>query len=156
MQTGFVSGVVFLIETNHIFYTINWNSSRQNRVSLCSIEAEILAAASCVDRSHLFSKGLKIITLPNFFTLTIAVDSLGLHATITTLHEGKDYRLWPTVALMRDGYESKEVDELIWIPGTKNIVDAQTKRNSVMQKRLGKILISGVFQNSIFDALKTS
>ncbi len=42
-------------------------------------------------------------------TLVLTVDSLGLHATITTAHEGKDYRLRPTVARLRDSVESGEI-----------------------------------------------
>ncbi len=38
--------------------------------------------------------------------LVLTVDSLGLHATITTAHEAKEYRLRPTVAWLRDSFES--------------------------------------------------
>ena len=150
-QTGHISGIAFKNPSHHIFHAIDWQSSRQNRLSFSSIGAEILAAAASADRSSLFSEGLNYITKPIIsMPLSIVLDSLGSHATITTLHEGKDYRLRPTVARLRDSYESKEIDEIIWIPGQQNIADALTKSNIVIQKTLGKILVEGEFDNSIF------
>ena len=155
-QTGYISGIAFKLESEHIFHAIDWQSSRQSRVSFSSIGAEILAAALSADRSYLFAQSLSSLTKPDFkLPLTIVLDSLGLHATITTLHEGKDYRLRPTVARIRDSYESKEINEIIWIPGTKNIADALTKRNIVIQKTLGSILSTGKFSNTIFSASRT-
>ena len=87
--------------------------------------------------------------------LVIVLDSLGLHATLTTLHEGKDYRLHPTVARIRDSYESKEIDEIICIPGSQNIADALTKRNIAIQRTLGKILVDGKFEDTIFSGAKS-
>ena len=155
-QTGYISGIAFKNSSHHIFHAIDWQSSRQNRVSFSSIGAEILAAAASVDRSSLFSESLNYITRPILsMPLVIVLDSLGLHATLTTLHEGKDYRLRPTVARIRDSYESKEIDEIIWIPGSQNIADALTKRNIVIQRTLGKILVDGKFENTIFSGAKS-
>ena len=39
----------------------------------------------------------------------LSVDSHGLYSTITTLHDGQDYRLRPTVSRMRDSFENKEI-----------------------------------------------
>lgn len=86
--------------------------------------------------------------------LTLVLNSLGFHTTKARLHEGKDYRLRPAVARIRDSYESKEVDELIWIPGTQNVADALKKRNINIQRVLGKILAKGKFDSSIFNASK--
>ena len=49
------------------------------------------------------------------FALT--VDSNGLYSTITTLHEGSDYRLRPTVSRIRDSFENREINVIQWIPG---------------------------------------
>ncbi len=89
-----------------IYHVLNWHSSKQSRISFSSIGSEILAAATSADRSASMTEGLQALhgadtSLP----LVLTVDSLDLHATITTVHEGKDYRLRPTVArrLLRIG-----------------------------------------------------
>ncbi len=38
--------------------------------------------------------------------LVVIVDSLGLHATINTVHEGKDYTLRRTVARLRHSLDT--------------------------------------------------
>ena len=120
-----------------------------------SIGAEILAAASSTDRSVLRAEGLRKILNPCIaLPLTIALDSLGLHETISTLHEGKDYRLRPTVSRLRDSFEAGEISELIWIPGSRNIADALTKRNIVIQKLLDKFLNNGEIDDTIFMGAK--
>ncbi len=53
------------------------------------------------------------------YPLVLTVDSLGLHATITTVNEGKDYRLRPKVARLRDSFETGEISVLQWISGPK-------------------------------------
>ncbi len=53
--------------------------------------------------------------------LVLIVDSLGLYATITTVNEGKDYRLRPNVVRLRDSFESGEISVIQWIPRQKKI-----------------------------------
>lgn len=83
------------------------------------------------------------------FVLTI--DSHGLYSTVTTLHEGADYRLRPTVARMRDSFESGEISVMQWIPGKMNLSDALTKRNIEMYRTLNIFMVEGIINQSIFD-----
>jgi len=71
-------------------------------------------------------------TLP--FILT--VDSNGLYSTVTTLHQGLDYRLRPTVFRMRDSYKTGEISVMQWIAGKQNLSDSLTKHNVVVYKKL--------------------
>lgn len=84
-----------------------------------------------------------VYAAPNPLSLVITVDSHGLYSTITTLHEGTDYRLRPTVARMRDSFETGEIYTMQCIPGPENISDALTKSNIVMFRKLNKVLASG-------------
>ncbi len=86
--------------------------------------------------------------------LVVTVDCLGLHATITTVHEGKDYRLRPTVARRRVSFESGEISVIQWISGQKNIADALTKRNPVMHHALNLICLSGTIDRQVFTPSK--
>lgn len=71
-------------------------------------------------------------------------DSRCLYDTITTLHEGKDYRLRPTVQRMRNSFESQELNSMRWIPGLINLADSLTKRNVKTYAILNDLLSKGV------------
>ena len=79
------------------------------------------------------------------------VESHGLYSTVTTLHEGQDYRLRPTMCRMRDSYETGEISVMQWIPGKQNLADALTKRNIVMYKTLSEVLVSGTLRVSVVE-----
>ncbi len=67
--------------------------------------------------------------------LVLTVDSLGIYSTITTLHEGKDYRLRQQsldYGIIRSGGDS----DYTMIAGDSNIADALTKRNTAMYRIL--------------------
>ena len=85
------------------------------------------------------------------FTLT--VDSMGLWATVYTLHEGKDYRLRPVASRLRDCYEGGEIHTMMWIPGSKNIADVLTKRNLVAYRLLNDVLTSGIIPEALLQVI---
>ena len=84
------------------------------------------------------------------FVLT--VDSHGLFSTVTTLHEGSDHRLRPTVARMRDSFETGEISVMQWIAGKRNFADALTKRNLDMFKKLNVVMRSGLLNSETFKS----
>ncbi len=71
--------------------------------------------------------------------LVLTVDSLRFHAAITTVHEGTDYRLRPTVVRLRESIDTEEITVLQRIAGQKNVADALTKRNTTMYRSLNTI-----------------
>ncbi len=73
------------------------------------------------------------------------VDNKALYNTLTTTHESQEYRLRQTVQRIRDSFESRDLDALIWVPGTDNIADALTKRNVELQKTLALVCNKGLF-----------
>lgn len=156
-QTGYVSGIHLPAGGASVFHVLDWLSKKQSRVSFSSIGAEILAAATSADRGSLIAEQLQVVhdsqeKLP--FILT--VDSHGLFSTITTLHEGSDYRLRPTVARMRDSYETGEISMLQWIPGVQNLADALTKRNVVMYRMLNDVMKNGILNEEITASAQRS
>lgn len=77
------------------------------------------------------------------FMHELNVYSKGLFDTITTLDDGRDYRLRQTVQRIRDSFESREVNIIRWVQGQINIYDGLTKRNPLSQRLLMDILNSG-------------
>ncbi len=109
-QTGYVSGLLFQTKSSLLYHVLDWHSSKQNRISFSSIGCEILAAAASADSASSMAHGIQLLhDSPSPLPLVLTVDSLGLYSTITTLHEGKHYRLRPTVARLRDSFEAGEI-----------------------------------------------
>lgn len=153
-QTGYISGISFLESSRRLFYTIDWHSGKQSRVCFSSLGAEILAAAESADRSSLVVQGIhSICNAEKTLSLRLATDSMGLWSTISTLHEGKDYRLRPVVSRLRDCYEGGEIHIMMWIPGTCNIADALTKRNLSSYQILNEVLINGYLKEELLQTV---
>lgn len=147
-QTGFISGIHFTSESGPIFHPLDWLSAKQHRVSFSSIGAEIIAAATSADRSALMSQSIsEVLGNARKLPLVLTVDSHGLYSTITTLHEGADYRLRPVIARLRDSFECGEISTMQWIPGKHNVADALTKRNTWMYRILNEALRTGTLSS---------
>ena len=143
-QTGIFSGLALPQSNGTLFHPLDWFSNKQRRVSYSSFGAEILACADADDRTYPLRQGLRILLNKSNLQSHLNVDSRGLFDTLSTLHEGRDYRLRETVQRIRDSFESKEIDVLRWIKGTSNISDALTKRNIVLYQLLNDICRDGV------------
>ena len=123
---------------------MDWNSSKQGRVSFSSVGAEIIAAAQSTDRSALIPECIQnLFSADHPLPLVLTVDSYGLYSTITTLHEGRDYRLRPSVPRLRDSFDSGEISVMQWVPGRNNLADALTKINPNLSTLLNNTMKTG-------------
>jgi len=157
-QSGYVSGIFFQSQVSNaalLYHVTDWYSGKQSRVSFSSIGCEILAAATSCDRAVSMVRAIQLLhDSPSKLPLVLTLDSLGLHGTITTLHDGKDYRLRPTVTRLRDSFEAGEISVLQWVPGKQNISDALTKRNPAMFHTLNQVCSSGTISKDLFTSSK--
>ena len=144
VHTGYVSGIQLSAKGGGIFYLIDWLSAKQGRVSFSSIGAEILAAEKSADRGSMNAESIqRLVKFDYGLPFVITVDSNCLYSTITTLREGSEYRLLPTVARLRDSLENQEISTIQWIPGKDNLSDALMKRNFAMFAKLNKVANTG-------------
>ena len=135
-----------------MYHLMDWHSAKQSRVSFSSIVAEILAAEYSADRGSLMSDFIENLYGSSAKLLFIlSVDSHGLYSTITTLHEGKDYRLRPTVSRLRDSFEVGEIAVMQWIPVKLDLADALNKRNINLYRDLNQIAASGTLPLERFE-----
>ena len=144
-QTGIISGIRYRTDLGDAtsFHLIDWNSSKQRRVTYSSYGSEILACADADDRGFNIKSALCSLFPKIHFKHVINVDSKALFDTITTLHEGKEYRLRQTVQGIRDSFESNDIDMIRWVQGNANIADALTKLNPHSSKLLYRTAKSG-------------
>lgn len=101
--------------------------------------AEILACTEADDRGFYIKTALKSINTNVNFTHEVVVDSKGIYDTLTTLHEGRGYRLRQTVQRVRDSFESGKLNIIRWIQGNVNISDALTKINPKMHHLFNRV-----------------
>ena len=147
-QSGIITGIILKADGETIYQLVDWASTKQRRVSYSSYGAEILACAEADDRGFYVKSAISMLAKRQIRS-QLCVDSKGIHDTITTLHDGKEYRLRQTVERLRDSFESQELNVLRWIPGTENIADALTKRNTKLYQTLNKICITGYLLTEI-------
>lgn len=145
-QSGIILGLRITTSAGeHVYHPIDWTSHKQDRVVHSSYGAEIIACASADDRTYLLRSSFRSIFPRTDTRNELLTDSRGLFDTITTLHDGKEYRLRQTVERLRNSFESQELDTLRWIPGTSNIADALTKRSMNLYKLLNRMCVEGLF-----------
>lgn len=117
----------------HICY---WTSSNQRRVSHSPCEVEILACTEAEYRGYYIGKAFKSTLGDEKINHTLIVDSKVPYDTITTLHEGRNYRLRQTIQRLRDSFEANDLNKRTWIQGKVNISDALAKRNPYSRRML--------------------
>lgn len=105
--------------------------------------AEILASATADDKGYDVRQCLPSLTRNDAITHTMNVESKGLFDTLSTLHEGREYRFRQTGQQIRNSFDSGDLDELQWIEGRVNIADGFTKDNHETQKMLHRVTATG-------------
>ena len=126
-----------------VYHAIDWSSTKQRRICHSSYGAEIIACADGDDRGFHLRGAFRSLFPYRPITNELQVDSHGLYDTITTLHEGHDYRLRQTVQRIRNSFEAEEIDVLRWIPGRSNVADALTKIDVQLWKLINDMCVSG-------------
>ena len=125
-QEGCLVGVAFGTHHGAPFHSLGWISRKQRRVSNSSLQAECIAAVTGVGMATHAAKVWKNATnmvLP----LTIVVDSLGLHRTVSTQATPTDMGSAHDIHALRVDYESGLIDAVSWVAGKMNPADPLTK-----------------------------
>lgn len=141
-QTGIITGLAFDVngEGRRIFHQIHWSSCKQRRVSYSSYGTEIFLCSDADDHGYYVKQAVQTIFDDNNIKKELNVDSNGLYATITTLHEGIEYCLRKNVQRIRDSFEAEELDVLKWTQCLANISDALTMHNTNSYRLMSQFL----------------
>jgi len=143
-QSGIIVGILpRSVDGEEAFHVVDWASTTQKRVSHSAYGADILACSDADDRGYRIKESIRSITSNLDLPHILHVDSRGLFDTISTLHDGREYRLRQTAQRIRDSFEGKEIDVLRWVPSRQNIADCLTKRCPQAQRKFNKICVSG-------------
>lgn len=93
-----------------LFYIPGWSSHKQKRVCHSSHCAEKLAAEAAEDLRNYFKSALNALFLKADIKHELNVDSKELWDNITTLHEGRGYRLHQNKQKLQNCFQSKELN----------------------------------------------
>lgn len=98
-QTGFFTGILRLDvkDGNDVFHMVDGSSHKQQWFSHSAYSAEIFATATADGCEFYFKTAINILFPSTLLKHELNVDSNALWDTITTLHEGREYRLQQTV-----------------------------------------------------------
>jgi hypothetical protein len=134
-----------------LYFITDWHSASLKRVAFSSTGAEILAAANAAVRGLALTAIVRqFASAPKDVLFELTLDSRGTLATMATLHEGRNFRLRPTVCRLRDAFSCSKINIMRWAPGLKNIADALTKRSYAMFSLLNNVCVTLILPHHMF------
>ncbi len=142
-QLCYIAGLLLgPLQKDSTFYTLSWQSHRSKRPVKSTPAAEILACSEAIDEGKVlksvFSKILRIS-----IKLIVVVDSKDLYTSLSTKQNSIDKSIRPDVNCIRFEFETQNVDEIVWIPGSTNLADPGTKPNSPLTIALQLTMFTG-------------
>jgi len=118
---------------------IHWSSTKCKRVTRSVLASEIYGAAGGVDTGFVVAETIRMVTerlgivrVP----LIICTDSYSLYECLVKLGTTSEKRLMIDIMALRQMYERREIDDIVWINGHDNPADAMTKAspNKALEK----------------------
>ena len=142
-QIGILAGLLIgKLCKDSIFHVISWSSSLSKRPAKSSGSAEILAASIAVDEGMLLSAAFSVL-LGTRIPVIVIVDSKDLFDSLTSCHIPEDRSIRADVQLIRYYFETKQIDKVVWVPGSANLADPLTKKDSPLSDALQLLLFQG-------------
>jgi hypothetical protein len=127
-QDMYLAGLcIHQLDGTMLYFITDWHSASLKRFALSSTGTEIFAAPNAADRVLALTATVRqFASAPKDVLFELTLDSRGTLDIMATLHEGRDFRLRPTVCRQ---FSAGEINIMRWAPGLKNVADALTKRN---------------------------
>ena len=119
---------------------LHYASSKSKRVAKSVLAAELFAMIDGFDAGFSIRKTLENITGQENMALSLFTDSKSLYGLVVTLAQTTEKRLQIDLEMLREGYEKREITNVIWISGSENPSDDLTKpdkRNGTLASLLG-------------------
>jgi hypothetical protein len=151
-QGGYLAGLcIHQLDGTILYFITDWHSASLKRVAFSSTGAEILAAANAADRGLALTAIVRqFSSAPKNVLFELTLDSRGTFVTMASLHEGRDFRLRPSVCRLLDLFSSGEINKMHWVPGLENVADALTKRKYAMCSLINNICVTSILRHHIF------
>ena len=113
--------------------------------------AKILAAGEAIDEGKMLRLILSTL-LPVDIGFMLVVDSRDLFNSLLTCRNATDRSIRANLNVIRYKFETRNVTNIMWVPGKVNLADPCTKPNSPLTETLQLLLASGKLPLSFPDA----
>lgn len=142
-QLEMICGLLFGdLAEGSVFHVLSWCSQLSKRPAKSIGSAEVLAAGLAINEGILVSFALSNL-LGTEIPVIVAVDSRNLFDSLTSCHVPEYKSIRGDVQLIKYYFETKKIHRVVWIPGSLNLADPLTKRNSVLSDSLQVLLFEG-------------
>lgn len=142
-QLGVLTGLlVGEMKSNSIYHPISWISHKAKRPVKSVPAAEILAAGEGIDEGKAIASAYSEL-LDMDIRVRLCVDSKDLFTSLSTQRNSIDRSIRGDVGCIRYEFQTGAVEKISWIPGTTNLADPLTKKNSSLTDVLQLTLFSG-------------
>lgn len=142
-QLSYLTGLLLgpLDKGSH-FYVLSWTSHKSKRPIRSTAAAEILAVGEGIDEGKVIKSIMQMI-FNRKIKLMVITDSKDLFTSLSTQRNSIDKSIRPDVNVIRYEFQTKSVDEIVWLPGKVNLADPGTKRDSALTDTLMSLLHTG-------------
>lgn len=106
---------------------IHFASSKSKRVAKSVLAAELFALINGFDVGFSIKESLQRMTGVKKIDLTLMTDSRSLYGLAISLAQTTERRLQIDLEIIRQAYERRELNNVIWIAGDENTADDLTK-----------------------------
>lgn len=114
---------------------VHYTSSKSKRIAKSVLAAELFAMVDGFDLGFSIKESLERISGKKNVDLTLMTDSLSLYGLTISLAQTTERRLQIDLEVLREAFERREIQNIIWIAGQENPADDLTKPD----KRSGKL-----------------
>lgn len=151
-QLGIITGLLIGdICVGSIYHALSWSSHLSRRPTKSIGSADVLATGFGIDEGILTSAALSIL-LSAQIPVTVVADSKDLFDSLTSCHVPEDKSIRADVQLIRYYFETRQIHKMVWVPGSLNLADPLTKKDSSLCDALQILLFDGSLPFSIPDA----
>lgn len=95
------------------FHLIDLCSVKKRRVAHSLYGSYVVACATADDRGFYLNKCFRSLAPGDLVKHVMQVDSRAFYDTITTFHNGREYRLRQSLERIRDSFENNDIDMLL-------------------------------------------
>ena len=145
-QEGCIVFKMYGLKKGSIIHPLVWHSRKTKKRVISTLGHETLSCIAGFSTAF-YIKHLLIECLNSGMQgLTMVVDSRSLFDNITTSHQPDDDQLKVHVAILRQAFDEKVLNEIIWTPGKYQLADSLTKENRVAVELLKQVLVDGILK----------
>jgi hypothetical protein len=106
---------------------LHWSSTKCKRVTRSTLASKLYGMVNGFDIGAAIKKTIENITKIDNLPLLLCTDSKCLYECLVKLGTTHEKRLMVDIMCLRQSYERREINEVIWIDGDSNPANAMTK-----------------------------